>query len=102
MNRVARAFISRGCSARRVSFVLAFALIRALVATAQTDKIPPTPRDSPPSAHFEDIASKAGLTTSNVFGGVNTKTYIIETTGAGVAIFDYDNDGWPDIFFVNG
>ena len=38
----------------------------------------------------------------NVFGGVDTKKYIIETTGTGVAIFDYDNDGWPDIFIVNG
>ncbi len=33
---------------------------------------------------------------------MDTKKYIIETTGTGVAIFDYDNDGWPDIFFVNG
>ncbi len=38
----------------------------------------------------------------NVFGGKFTKKYIIETTGTGVAIFDYDNDGWPDIFIVNG
>jgi len=38
----------------------------------------------------------------NVFGGIDTKKYIIETTGNGVAIFDYDNDGWPDIFLVNG
>ena len=38
----------------------------------------------------------------NVFGGIDTKKYIIETTGTGVAIFDYDNDGWPDIFIVNG
>jgi len=51
---------------------------------------------------FEDIAEKAGLTMMNVFGGVDTKKYIIETTGTGVAIFDYDNDGWPDIFIVNG
>ena len=36
------------------------------------------------------------------FGGVDTKKFIIETTGTGVAIFDYDNDGWPDIFVVNG
>jgi hypothetical protein len=36
------------------------------------------------------------------FGGKETKKYIIETTGTGVAIFDYDNDGWPDIFVVNG
>jgi enediyne biosynthesis protein E4 len=38
----------------------------------------------------------------NVNGGVDTKKYIIETTGSGVAIIDYDNDGWPDIFLVNG
>ena len=49
-----------------------------------------------------DIADKAGLTMSEIFGGVDSKKYIIETTGTGVAIFDYDNDGWPDIFIVNG
>jgi hypothetical protein len=38
----------------------------------------------------------------NVNGGVTTKKYIIETTGSGVAVIDYDNDGWPDIFIVNG
>jgi hypothetical protein len=57
---------------------------------------------SPRVADFEDVAEKAGLTMLNVFGGVDTKKYIIETTGTGVAIFDYDNDGWPDIFIVNG
>lgn len=55
-----------------------------------------------PMAYFTDEAAKAGLTMKNVFGGVDTKKYIIETTGTGVAIFDYDNDGWPDIFVVNG
>ncbi len=58
--------------------------------------------NSKPLAHFTDIAKKAGLVNSVVFGGVDTKKYIIETTGTGVAIFDYDNDGWPDIFIVNG
>src|SRR5437764_268464 len=48
------------------------------------------------------MAVKAGLTASVIFGGENTKKYIIETTGTGVAIYDYDNDGWPDIFIVNG
>src|SRR3984893_6030590 len=57
---------------------------------------------NPGLANFSDIAEKAGLTAVNVFGGVDTKKYIIETTGTGVAIFDYDNDGWPDIFIVNG
>jgi len=67
---------------------------------------PPTTSQAQPSptriADFQDIAEKAGLTMTNVFGGVDTKKYIIETTGTGVAIFDYDNDGWPDIFIVNG
>ncbi|MBV8514916.1 MAG: CRTAC1 family protein [Acidobacteria bacterium] len=53
-------------------------------------------------AYFADFAKKAGLTMVNTFGGVTTKKYIIETTGTGVAIFDADNDGWPDIFIVNG
>src|SRR5260370_38325524 len=53
-------------------------------------------------AYFTDVAKEAGLTMVNVFGGEYTKKYIIETTGTGVAIFDYDNDGWPDIFIVNG
>jgi len=56
----------------------------------------------PQVANFVDVAEKAGLTMQNVFGGVDTKKYIIETTGTGVAIFDYDNDGWADIFLVNG
>ena len=53
-------------------------------------------------ADFRDVAQKAGLTAANVFGANNASTYILESTGTGVAIFDYDNDGWPDIFFVNG
>src|SRR5256885_16782823 len=53
-------------------------------------------------AYFLDEAEKRGLTMRNVFGGVDSKKYIIETTGTGIAIFDYDNDGWPDIFVVNG
>src|SRR5258705_5824942 len=53
-------------------------------------------------AYFVDEAGKAGLSAPNTFGGVDSKKFIIETTGTGVAIFDYDNDGWPDIFIVNG
>ena len=53
-------------------------------------------------ADFVDVAEKAGLKAVNVFGGKNTSTYILESTGTGVLIFDYDNDGWPDIFLVNG
>jgi len=54
-----------------------------------------------PVIHYEDIATQAGLIGINVSGPENSKQYIVETTGNGVAIFDYDNDGLPDIFFVN-
>ena len=60
------------------------------------------PAKPAPIADFTDIAKKAGLTVANVFGGKQSSTYILESTGTGVAIFDYDNDGWPDIFLVNG
>jgi hypothetical protein len=66
--------------------------------SAQSEPAPP--KNS--VAYFTDVAQKAGLTMMNVFGGKDTKKYIIETTGTGIAIFDYDNDGWPDIFIVNG
>jgi hypothetical protein len=50
---------------------------------------------------FKDIAEEAGLMGINVTGGADKKDYILETTGNGVAIFDYDNDGLMDIFVVN-
>ena len=55
-----------------------------------------------PVADFVDIAGKAGLSLTTTFGGKTEKKYIIETTGTGVAIIDYDNDGFPDIYVVNG
>ena len=72
----------------------------AALATQSTGH--PQNTNTRPIAHFTDIAQKAGLAAPVIFGGENTKKYIIETTGTGVAIFDYDNDGWPDIFVVNG
>ncbi|MBV9406342.1 MAG: CRTAC1 family protein [Acidobacteriaceae bacterium] len=53
-------------------------------------------------ADFHDIAASAGLTEKNVYGGLSHKDYILETTGNGVAIFDYDGDGRNDIFIANG
>ena len=52
---------------------------------------------------FTDVAAQAGLSGAiNVFGGIDRKRYLLEEIGCGVALFDYDNDGWLDIFFVNG
>jgi hypothetical protein len=54
-----------------------------------------------PKVQYEDVAAKAGLTAVHVTGG-DDKKYILETTGSGVALLDYDNDGFQDIFLVNG
>jgi enediyne biosynthesis protein E4 len=62
----------------------------------------PTPALTPQKANFVDIAERAGLTAKTEDGGDKTKRYIIETTGSGAAFFDFDNDGWPDIFMANG
>jgi enediyne biosynthesis protein E4 len=63
---------------------------------------PPVQTNLPPIVvDFKDIAESAGLTALNVSGAVDKKNYILETTGDGVVIFDYDNDGLMDIFLVN-
>ena len=51
---------------------------------------------------FVDVAREAGLTVPNVWGATDRKRYIIETKGSGLAFFDYDNDGWLDIYLTNG
>jgi len=88
------------CHFFRGAAIILFVLLLALICPAQTN----APKSTPPRpiANFTDVAEKAGLTMQDIFGGIETKKYIIETTGTGVAIFDYDNDGWPDIFLVNG
>jgi hypothetical protein len=53
-------------------------------------------------ADFVDLAISCGLTERNIYGGLDRKQYILETTGNGVAIFDYDGDGRNDIFIANG
>ena len=51
---------------------------------------------------FVDVAREAGLTIPNVWGGVEHKRSIVEAKGSGLAFFDYDNDGWLDIYLTNG
>ena len=76
----------------------------ALVAQSATAPQTPYPANAehPTPAWFVDVAAKAGITVRNVNGDTEVKKYIIETTGSGVGILDYDRDGWPDIFLVNG
>ncbi len=51
---------------------------------------------------FTNIARQAGLTAPTVYGGRDSNRYLLETTGCGVALIDYDRDGRLDIFMVNG
>jgi hypothetical protein len=51
---------------------------------------------------FTDIAPRADLTTPVVYGEEYVKRYIVEANGGGIAFYDYDNDGWLDIFLMNG
>ena len=51
---------------------------------------------------FEDVTKQAGLAWWKHTMGTPEKKFIIETNGSGVALLDYDNDGWLDIYLVNG
>jgi enediyne biosynthesis protein E4 len=60
---------------------------------------------TPPSdlgVSFLNVARESGLNAKTVFGGEHKNKYLLETTGCGIAFYDYDNDGWLDIFIVNG
>ncbi|HKD10151.1 MAG TPA: CRTAC1 family protein [Bryobacteraceae bacterium] len=55
-----------------------------------------------PAIRFVDISAESGLTVPNTFGGKEKKQSILESTGTGVAIFDFNGDGANDIFIANG
>ena len=75
----------------------------ALLQMSSTNRGPGIePKSGSPVANYVDIAKRAGLTAKTIIGGEAAKKFILETTGGGVALFDYDNDGWLDIFLVNG
>lgn len=60
------------------------------------------PSGLPFNAKFVDVARQAGLLEPSTYGGREAKQYLLETVGCGVAFIDYDNDGWLDIFLLNG
>ncbi len=93
-------------SAVIVLFVAALSAILYAQGMASPTRTPRSQRnietDLPPiKVDFRDIAAQAGITAKMVSGGAGAKKYIIETTGTGVVLFDYNNDGLVDIFIVN-
>ena len=67
-------------------------------------RLPISDRRLPTSRPFTitNVAREAGIDMTTVFGGRDKNVYLLETTGTGVAMIDYDGDGLTDLFFVNG
>jgi hypothetical protein len=57
---------------------------------------------TPLGVSFIDVAKQSGLNVKTIFGDEHKNRYLLETTGCGVAFYDYDQDDWLDIFLVNG
>jgi len=60
------------------------------------------PSGRPFFSRMTDVAEQARLTQPVIYGGTESKSYIIEVVGCGVAFVDYDNDGWVDLFLLSG
>ena len=96
-HRTRRAFLR---SLSRTSVVLA---AESLLPAADPGVFTSPVKESAPfTSQLVDVAAQAGLKATCEFGGQQTKKWILETTGCGIAFFDYDHDGWLDIFMVNG
>src|SRR5215470_20027362 len=78
------------------------ALIRSLCRSAAVFSFDQLVKGEPLGVQFTNIAREAGLRSKNIYGSENRNKYLLETTGCGAAFFDYDHDGWLDIFLVNG
>jgi len=60
------------------------------------------PSGRPFLSRLTDVAQQAGLTRPIIYGAVESKSYIVEVVGCGVAFIDYDNDSWQDLFILSG
>jgi enediyne biosynthesis protein E4 len=100
-----RAFLK---SLSRSALVLPLESVLVLARPLQTNQSAtpnPSPYPPPPKeigVGFTNVARESGLNAKTIYGGEHKNKYLLETTGCGVAFYDYDNDDWLDIFLVNG
>ena len=97
MNITRRSFVILSASAS-ASHLFA----QGVVPRAVKPQAKPAPSGRPFNAHFVDVAREAGLISPVIYGNPDSNDYILEATGCGCAFFDYDNDGWMDIFLLSG
>jgi hypothetical protein len=98
--------LSRSALVLSLESVLAIARPRGLRASgAQKAAVPkdePAVENRDLGVSFLNVARESGLNAKTIYGGEHKNKFLLETTGCGVAFYDYDNDGWLDIFLVNG
>jgi hypothetical protein len=97
--------LSRSALILSLDSVLSLARPRWLRALSTNQKADQKDAPLPPpdlGVSFLNVARQSGLNVKTIFGGEHKNKYLLETTGCGIAFYDYDNDGWLDIFIVNG
>lgn len=92
-------FYPRHASLTVLKFLFAIAMV--ILVSASTLLRSSSPSVAGPIG-FVDIAEKAGITVQNASGDPIHKKFLVEMNGSGIAFFDYNNDGYPDLFVVNG
>ena len=97
-----KAFSSRASWSRRRLLQSVPGVLASAVLPACSFASTPAQQGNPPFSQFVDVAEAAGLTQVMVYGEGTKATYITEIMGGGCAFFDYDNDGWMDIFILGG
>ena len=72
-------------------------------AKPRSAKMLPSPVIGTPLGYnFIDVAKQSGLNKKTIYGDEHKNRFLLETTGCGVAFYDFDQDDWLDIFMVNG
>ena len=112
MSEDRRGFLKSLC---RTALVLSFEDVLSLAAPAQNSRptynaptrpapkaLPSPIAGTPLGFSFTDVAKSSGLNAKTIYGGEHKNRYLLETTGCGVAFYDFDHDDWLDIFLVNG
>jgi hypothetical protein len=87
---------------KSISSISRRGFVRSLCATLPVFSFDQLVAGVPLGVEFVNVAREAGLRTKTIFGAERKNTFLLETNGCGCAFIDYDNDGWLDIFLLNG